>query len=378
MNHLKSVLSPSTPDQPPHSTQVCSTGLSDALFHVRSITIRYSRQEWLFVGLAFIGLFLLSSYLLTIGSYRLSLEQLLAAIFGDVLGSSTPLDEHQQAIVERVVFHIRMPRILTALFVGMALGVSGAVFQSISRNALGSPDIIGFTTGAATGALIQIIVFQHNGQSIILAALLGGLLTSIVVYLLARKSGTVGGYRLILTGIGVGSILSAINSFLLVKGNLDQAVTANLWLAGSLNGRTWYHALSVMIGVLVIVPIIISKARTLHLIEMGDDMAAQIGVAVERERLIMTFLAVMLAALATGAAGPISFIALAAPQLAARLLRTGHLAVAASAVIGAGLILIADFLSQLKPWNVHLPIGLVTSLIGGIYLLWLLSKSKNI
>ncbi|MGG5575344.1 FecCD family ABC transporter permease [Vibrio diazotrophicus] len=342
--------------------------LSDQLIHRRGITIRYSKKEWLFVMYSLVGLLAISCYLLTVGSFPLTFEQLFSVLLhtgGD------------QAIAERIVWNVRLPRIVTAIFVGMALGVSGSIFQSISKNALGSPDIIGFTTGAASGALIQIIVFQNSAQAVMISALIGGMLTAGTVYVLSRKSGVVGGYRLILIGIGIGSILSAFNSLMLVKGDLDQAVMANLWLAGSLNARNWGHALPVMLGVLLIVPIIISKARTLHLLEMGDEMASQIGVCVERERIVMTFLSVALAALATGAAGPISFIALAAPQLVARLLRVGHIPVAASAVMGATLLVIADLVSQIKPFSINLPIGQLTSLVGGVYLLWLLTRTKN-
>ncbi len=344
-----------------------STVLSDQLIQFKGITLRYSRREWLFVGAALIALGLMSLYLLTVGSYPLTFEKLFAVLSGHT----------NEPIAERIVWNIRLPRVVTALFVGIALGVSGAVFQSVSKNALGSPDIIGFTTGAASGALIQIIIFHSSTQMVMLSAVIGGMVTAIIVYFLSRKHSVVGGYRLILIGIGIGSILNALNGLMLVKGNLDQAIVANLWLAGSLNARNWNHAIPVMVGVFIIVPIVIYKARTLHLLEMGDDMASQIGVAVERERLIMTFLSVALAALATAAAGPIGFIALAAPQLVIRILRVGHIPVAASAVMGGGLLLVADMVSQTKPFGFNLPIGQLTSLVGGAYLLWLLTRSKS-
>jgi len=349
------------------SKSVHSTVLSDQLVHFKGITIRFSQREWMFVGAALIALLLMGFYLLTVGSYPLTFEKLFMVLSG----------QSGEPIAERIVWNIRLPRIITALFVGMALGVSGAVFQSVSKNALGSPDIIGFTTGAASGALIQIIVFQSSTQAVMLSAVIGGMATALVVYFLARKHRVVGGYRLILIGIGIGAILNAFNGLMLVKGNLDQAIVANLWLAGSLNARNWNHAIPVMVGVLLIVPIVIYKARTLHLLEMGDDMASQIGVSVERERVTMTFLSVALAALATAAAGPISFIALAAPQLVNRILRVGHIPVAASAMMGGGLLLGADMVSQTKPWGFNLPIGQLTSLVGGVYLLWLLTRSKN-
>ncbi|WP_205704137.1 FecCD family ABC transporter permease [Kerstersia gyiorum] len=279
---------------------------------------------------------------------------------------------------ERIVLNIRLPRVLTAIFAGAALGISGAVFQSVSRNALGSPDVIGFTTGAATGALMQIIVFDQGSLAVALSAVLGGLFTAAAVYLLALRGGAVGGYRLVLVGIGVGAILNALNGLMLVKGKLDNAVMANLWLAGSLDARTWQHVLPVMIGTLVLIPLILLSARTLHLTEMGDDLASQLGIRVERTRVLMITYAVILAALATGAAGPIAFVALAAPQLALRLTRARHLPVISAAAMGALLLVVADLLIQHIPLAMAIPIGRMTGIVGGVYLLWLLTRSRQV
>lgn len=166
------------------------------------------------------------------GSGGLSLGRML-----DMLASGPPATSGEQLILG-----FRLPRVLTGLFVGAALGVSGAVFQSLSRNPLGSPDLIGFTTGAASGALLHIILY---GPSVIGAAggaALGGLLTAAMVWLLAYRRGGMSARRLVLVGIGVGAMLHAVNGLLLVKGDLDHALLANLWLSGSLNARTWTHA----------------------------------------------------------------------------------------------------------------------------------------
>ncbi|KER05036.1 iron chelate uptake ABC transporter family permease subunit [Photorhabdus temperata] len=310
----------------------------------------------------------LALFSMTIGKFNITIEQIITIFWGR--GSGT--------ISEKIIMDIRLPRVLTAIFVGAALGVSGAVFQSISRNALGSPDVIGFTTGAATGAILQIVLFDNSAVQVAIAAVAGGTLTAVVVYLLSLKSGAIGGYRLILTGIGVGSVLSALNGLLLVKGNLDNAVMANLWLAGSLNARTWIHVFPVLIGVVLLVPLVLFMARKLSIIEMGDDIASQLGIRVERVRFIMIFCAVVLAALATGAAGPIAFVALAAPQLVVRLTRSRNMPVISAALMGACLLLSADLLTQLLPLRAAVPIGLMTGLIGGIYLIWLLTRSRQI
>ncbi len=303
---------------------------------------------------------------MTLGRSELPLSQILATLAGFGSGGTD----------DRVILYVRLPRVLAALSVGAALGLSGLVFQSISRNALGSPDIIGFTTGAASGALAQIIVFGQGSVPVALAAVSGGVLTAVVVYLLAARGGVVAGPRLILVGIGVGSILAALNSLMLVKGHLDNAISANLWLAGSLDARNWDHVLPVLIGTVVLLPLVLLSARRLALIEMGDDLARQLGIRVERTRLAMVFCAVLLAALATGATGPIAFIALAAAPLARRLTKAAHLPVIAAAAMGACLLLAADLVTQSLPAGIVIPIGRMTGVVGGVYLLWLLTRSR--
>lgn len=309
----------------------------------------------------------LGVFALTLGTLNISLTEVLQSLFG--IGD---------ARTTRVVRDLRLPRVVTGIFAGAALGVSGAIFQSISRNALGSPDVIGFTTGAATGAIVQITLFQADALRVALGAVVGGLATAIVVYLLSRKAGVTGGYRLVLVGIGVGAVLSALNGMLLVMGNLDQAVSANLWLSGSLDARKWTHALPVMIGTLALVPVVSMLARRASLMEMGDDLSHQLGVRVERTRVVLMLLAVMLAGLATGAAGPIAFVALAAPQVVVRITRSRRVPVISAAAMGALLLLLADVVTQLLPVTANLPIGRMTGIIGGVYLIWLLTRSRQV
>lgn len=332
------------------------------------------------------GSFIIHRRLLTVTVILAVLVIVLAGI-GMTMGRvSIPLLDVARTVIgqdiddayTQVIHRIRLPRTLTAIFAGFALGVSGAVFQSVSRNALGSPDVIGFTTGAATGAISQIVLFQAPANRVALGAILGGVLTAIVVYLLSYKGGTGGGYRLVLTGIGVGAIMAALNNLLIIRGDLDNAVTANLWMAGSLNAREWHHVYPALIGVVVIVPIVLLLARRLTLIEMGDDMARQLGVRVEPVRLLMVLCAVILAALATGAAGPIAFVALAAPQIAKRLTRARSLPVLSAGFMGAFILVFADLCTHLLPTHFNIPIGRATGIVGGIYLIWLLTRSRQV
>ncbi|WP_106743403.1 FecCD family ABC transporter permease [Yoonia maritima] len=278
--------------------------------------------------------------------------------------------------VEHVLTDIRLPRLLVTIGAGAALGASGAVFQTISRNPLGSPDVIGFTAGAATGALIWIIGFGGTGANVVLAAMAGALLTGVGVYLLARKDGRVSAYRLVLTGIGVGAVLHAVNALLLVKGDLDVAISANLWLAGSVDGRDWGHVWPLWLGLIALMGPMLLGMRPLGMMEMGDDLAGPLGVPVERVRRWMLLGALILAALATSATGPIAFVALAAPQLARRLGRAPTQPLIGATLFGACLMLGADLLTRIAPFDLTMPIGQVTGIIGGVYLIWLLAGNR--
>lgn len=315
-----------------------------------------------------LSLCVLTLFALSVGKLPITVHQVLA-----VLWSSEGAEAGFQA---KILWDIRLPRVITAVFAGAALGGAGAIFQSISRNPLGSPDIIGFTSGAAAGALIQIIYFAGGSVQIALGAIVGGLATALVVLLLSYQGGTIKRQNLVLTGIGVGAILSAFNGLLLVKGEIDSAITGNLWLAGSLHARTWDHAVAVFAGVILLLPLAKLFTAEMAGLELGELRAQSIGVRVLKLRLIMTLIGVALAALATAATGPIAFIALAAPQLMVRLRNTSGLPIISSALMGALILLISDLITQLIPIDVNLPIGRVCGIIGGFYLLWLITRSR--
>ncbi|WLR95665.1 FecCD family ABC transporter permease [Shinella zoogloeoides] len=335
---------------------------------VGSLSFRWRPRVVVLCGVLALVLAAFAILLLGSGTLSFSAGEVLAVLSG----------QGDNAKAERVLLRIRLPRLLTAILVGGALGMAGSIFQSISRNALGSPDVIGFTTGAATGAIVQIMLLDAGPFETSVAAVLSGVLTAVAVFLLARKGRSTGGYRLVLVGIGVGATLSGVNTILLVSGDLDQAASAQLWLAGSLNTRTWSHVVPAAIGFAVVLPIAILHARRLNLLEMGDDAARQLGVDAERTRLVMIMAAVGLTSIATAAAGPIAFVALAAPQLARRLSASPDVPVVSGAMMGMVLLLAADLASQHLPINIHMPIGLTTGLLGGFYLLWLLVRSRSI
>ncbi|MCL2892925.1 iron-enterobactin ABC transporter permease [Brenneria tiliae] len=275
-----------------------------------------------------------------------------------------------------VVTQWRAPRAVMALLLGAGLGVSGAIFQSIIRNPLGSPDIIGFSSGAYTGALVTIILLNGGYYEIASGAVTGGVITAAAVYLLAWREGIVG-FRLIIVGIAISAILAAFNTWLIITGSLESVMTAALWGTGSLNGVTWAKGQPAV----VIIPIGIASAllmgKRLQLLEMGDDSARSLGVNAEASRLWLMLFGVILTAVVTATAGPISFIALAAPQIARRLMRASSVPLFSSAMIGAILLLSADIVAQHAFARVQLPVGAVTVSIGGIYLIWLLIRESR-
>ncbi|TGB10665.1 iron chelate uptake ABC transporter family permease subunit [Streptomyces sp. MZ04] len=272
---------------------------------------------------------------------------------------------------EFIINDLRLPRVLVGLLVGAALGLGGAIFQSISRNPLGSPDILGLGQGSTAGALIMIVLFQGSAVQVAGGALVGGLVTGTAIYLLAWKRG-VHGFRFVLVGIGVSAFVTAINGYLLTKADLVDAARAVVWMTGSLNGRDWEQVWPLLVLCAILVPLVMTYARPLRMLEMGDDVGYALGVPVERTRLVLMGSAVLLTAAATAAAGPVSFVALTAPQLARRLTRSPGPNLIPSLCMGATLLIVADWASQRAFGADQLPVGVVTGVLGGVYLLWLL------
>jgi iron complex transport system permease protein len=272
---------------------------------------------------------------------------------------------------EFIVTTLRLPRALTGLLAGLALGMSGAVFQSLSRNPLGSPDLIGFTTGSASGALLQILVFGGGTAAIAASSALGALLTALVVYLLAYKGG-VQPQRLVLIGVGIAAMLEAANSYLITRADLREAYEAAFWLTGSLDGRGWEQVRPLAVALAVLVPCTLALGGRLRMGELGDDAARALGVRVERGRALLVLAGVGLTAVATAAVGPVPFVALAAPQLVRRLTRRSGPHLLPAGLMGAALLVLSDLLAVRLP--VHFPTGVVTGVLGGLYLIWLLSS----
>lgn len=308
------------------------------------------------LALAIAGMVVLA---LMTGSYPLGPGQVVSALTGGETG-----------LVRDIVVEWRLPRVAAALVFGAALGASGAVFQSLLRNPLADPGIVGFSQGSLTGALIVILVVNGTYVQLVGGALLGGMATAILVYLLAYRRG-VQGFRLIIVGIAVSAMLGSLNTWLILKAELEQAMAAAAWGTGSLNGVSWDQVVIGGTCILVLLLLAGMLSRPMRQLELGDDAAASQGVRVSLVRLGLIVVGVALTATVTAASGPIAFISLVAPQIARRLARTAGITLAPAAFVGALLCLAADFVAQhIAP--TPLPVGIITVMLGGGYLGWLL------
>ncbi|NWL12980.1 iron-enterobactin ABC transporter permease [Paenarthrobacter nitroguajacolicus] len=340
-------------------------GRPTALVRNRSLSLRFDVRSILVCIPLILAALTVAIVSLATGDYDVTVQQVLQAFTGDAPG-----------LAQTIVMEWRLPRVLSALVFGAALGMSGGIFQSMTRNPLGSPDIIGFNTGAYTGALIVMLTVGGGYLGIAAGALVGGILTALAVYLLAYRRGSQG-FRLIIVGIGISAMLAAFNHWLILQAELEAALAAAVWGAGSLNGITWEQAAPAAVVVVVVGVATLAVARRMQLLEMGDDAARALGVRAEPTRLLLLVLGVALTAAVTAVAGPIAFVALAAPQLARRLTRSAGITLVPSAVMGAFLLVASDLAAQRLFAPIQLPVGVVTVCIGGIYLVWLLAREAR-
>ncbi|MFI5588794.1 FecCD family ABC transporter permease [Amycolatopsis sp. NPDC051758] len=315
--------------------------------------------------LLFVAIVVVFALSLAVGDFPVPLGDLPGLVFGgDGAGRAA-----------YVVTELRLPRAVTGLLVGLAFGMSGALFQRLLRNPLASPDVIGVTQGASAAAVVAIVLFGAAGTVVSAAALAGALLTGATIYLLSRRGG-VHGYRLVLVGVGVGAVLTSVVSYLMTWADVALAQQALIWLTGNLNARTWDHAVPLAAALVVLLPAALVQSRALTGLQLGDDTAAGLGLRVERSRLALLLVAVALAAFATAAAGPISFVAFVANPIATRLVGGARAGLLPAALTGALVVLLGDFVAQ-HLLGEQLPVGVVTGAVGAPYLLWLLGTANR-
>lgn len=273
------------------------------------------------------------------------------------------------------VGELRLPRALTGLLVGAAFGMGGTVFQTMLRNPLASPDIIGISTGASAAAVVAITVFGMSGLALSGVAVLAGIAVAALIYALAWRGG-VHGARLVLIGIAVGAMLDSVISYALTRSEIQDANEALRWLTGSLNSAFWDGVGPLALAMVVLVPTTAVLSRRLTALQLGDDASTALGVPADRTRLGLLLVAVGLVSVGTAAAGPIAFVAFLSGPIAHRLVRGSGPLLWPAALVGALLVLVGDFVGQ-HLLGIRFPVGVVTGVLGAPYLLWLLARSNR-
>lgn len=287
-----------------------------------------------------------------------------------------------------IVMENKLPRAVIGTMIGIAFGLAGTLFQTMLRNPLASPDLIGISYGASAAAVTAIVVFGASGAAVSGAALCGAVAVAVLIYTISRSGslgsgggnrGSAAGNRLILAGIGIAAALNAVVNFLMTRTDIRTAAEALIWLNGSLNSANWDRAGVLTLALLVLLPAVALLAGPLRILELGDDAAAGLGIRVGLTRLGVVAVAVALAAVATAAAGPVAFVAFLAGPIARRF--TGKASLPASAFVGVLIVLAADyFAANIAPLLLDgtvLPVGVVTGALGAPFLLWLLVTANR-
>ncbi len=325
----------------------------------------HRRFRWIIVTILLVILvFSLCITMLLLGNTKYPLEVVIRVLFGEqIQGASFAIGT------------IRLPRMLSGLLVGMAFGMAGSTFQTMLRNPLASPDIVGVTSGSSLAAVFCILVLKISGSIVSAAAVISGLLVAALIYVLS-KGGSFSGGRLILIGIGIQAMLNAVVSFLLLRASQYDVPGALRWLNGSLNGMQMTN-IPGLITVVVIFGLIINLlGKHLKILELGEQTAITLGVKTNQTRLLLVLSSVFLIAFATAVTGPVAFVAFLAGPIATKLVGTGAPNELPSGLVGASLVLGADLIGQFA-FDIRFPVGVITGILGAPYLLFLLIRMNR-
>ncbi|MGE7823632.1 FecCD family ABC transporter permease [Paenibacillus sp. NPDC093718] len=326
---------------------------------------RQRRRRWILVT-SFLALLAcaLCCAMLLLGSTIYPVQDVVRALSGEnIKGVSFALNT------------IRLPRMLAGLFAGFAFGLAGNTFQTMLRNPLANPNVIGITSGSSAAAVFCIIILHTSNAVVSIASVVAGLATVTIIYLLSRaKPFSVG--RLILVGIGMQAMLNAAISYLLLVGAEQDIPTAFRWLSGSLNGSQMHELPALVISVLVGTPIIVMLGKHLSVLELGEQTAASLGVNTDLTRMVLILSSVCMIAIATATTGPIAFVAFLSGPIAKRLVGVGFSNAIPAGLVGVNLVMAADLVGQFA-FEVRFPVGIITGILGAPYLIFLLIRMNR-
>lgn len=342
----------------PHQTQA----LPGRMVRTRWFSLRIRPRSITVCMLLTVAVVVTGAWSISVGDFAIPISDVIASLFGQ---GSTDADF--------IVGALRLPRVLNGILVGAAFGMSGAIFQSLARNPLGSPDIIGFDSGAALGAVFVIAYVGGSSTQVAVGAVLGGLLTALAVFVLAWQQG-LKAYRMVLVGIGIGFAAASVVDYLITRAEIVDVQRAAVWLTGSLNGSTWSDVRTAALALTVLGPAAVACQRWLDRLELGDAAAASLGVPVGRAKLVIVVVGVGLSSLAVAAAGPVGFVAFVAGPVARRLVRSPGACIVPAAFVGGLVVVASDLAARRILAPTELPVGIVTSIVGAPYLLWLLTR----
>lgn len=299
------------------------------------------------------------------GAYSISPDRILPTLLG--------AGESKDAFV---LFRLRLPRIVLGVLAGVAFGIAGALFQTLLRNPLASPDIIGISGGASAAAAFGILILGVSGAMVSLLAFCGAVAVALAITLLASREG-LSGYRFVLVGVGFAFLAQSVIGYLLTRADEQEAVAALAWTVGGVAGARWDDIGIMAVALVPLLALLAVLVPRIRMLQLGDDTATGLGLRVAPARHGVLAVAVALTAVATAYAGPIAFVAFVSAPIARRLVGGAHLAVIPSALIGAIVVTFADFAASTLIPGVVVPAGIVTGIIGAPYLLWLLATSNR-
>ena len=299
--------------------------------------------------------------MLIIGKENYSIETVIRVLIGEEIEDAN-----------FAISIIRLPRMLSGLLVGISLAIAGNIFQTILRNSLASPDVIGISTSSSAAAVFCILVLNYSGVIVSIISTIFGILISILIYMLS-KGNVFSNNRLILIGIGVQTMLNALISYIMVNANEYDVPEALRWLSGSLNGIQMKSIPSLLIITIIFTFIILILEKHLKIMELGEDLSITLGVNTNLVRIILIISSVFIIAFSTSVTGPIAFISFLSGPIAKKLVGTGSKNLFISGLIGAILVLSSDLIGQFA-LNTRYPVGVITGILGAPYLLVLLIK----
>lgn len=309
---------------------------------------------------------MLTTFIISVsmGAYKLSLAGVFNAIFNDTEGLS-----------RNIIWKIRVPRTLVAGIVGICLALSGAILQGVMRNPLASPNIIGVSSGAGLAATIALVLFPAYDYLLTPMAFIGAFATTLIIYAIAWKDG-IHPLRMVLCGIAISSFMSALINTILIF-NPDRVHNTLGFSIGTLSAKTWIHFDILWPYALVGFILTMLMSRKINILMLGDEIAASLGVNVERVRLILIMLSSLLAASAVSIVGMLGFVGLIVPHISRLIIGSDYKYLfPASALMGASLMMACDTIARVIIEPIEIPVGIIMSLIGAPFFLFLLRRGR--